>query len=626
MSRLFILLSLLTASLLSFRAQAQATQLTYSEHIAPILNAHCVRCHRPGEVAPFSLLTYADAVAKGSTIKAATGSGYMPPWKPDPSYRHFVDENTLTATEIARIASWVDNGMPQGDPALTPPTPTFPTGSQLGTPDLVVPMAQKFAIPGNNKDLYRVFVLPVTLPADQDVAAVEFRPGNKQLAHHSIIGLDTTSRADQLDAQDPGYGYTSFGGFGFSTVEDNFAGWVPGMQVRPYPTGLGKKLYKHARLLVQVHYGPTSSATQTDSSVVNIFFSRQPVARYVQTVPALSPFYGLTNGPFVMPAGQVKTFHLSVPVPYDASFLSVLPHSHLLAKKWKVWAVLPTGDTLKIVKIDSWNFRWQGNYRFPTMQKVPVGSRLEADVTYDNTAANPRNPNSPPQQVSWGENTSDEMLVGYFDLLPYQPGDENIALADNPASQPLPVTLLSFEAQRQGDDALLRWRTATELHSRAFAVESSVDGSTFQPLGQVAGAGTSTQARSYEFTDVNVARYAVAQVYYRLRQIDEDGTGTYSPVRLLPVLAGGTGLLVQAHPNPSDEAAGIALVIRTAQAGPATLLLTDVLGRVVSQQQLDLPLGASTVPLQGASQLATGLYVLRVQQGGQQQVLKLERQ
>ena len=424
----FLLFLAFWALVLPKCAQAQTTQLTFSEHIAPLIYNHCARCHRPGEVAPFSLLSYADVASRGTTIKAVTGSGYMPPWKPDPNYRHYLDENVLTTSEVAQIKNWVDGGMPQGNPALAPPVPTFPSGSQLGTPDLVVPMAQKFTIPGTNQDLYRVFVLPVVLPADQDVAAIEFRPGNKSLVHHSIIGLDTTSQGAALDAAAPGYGYTSFGGFGFGAVEDNFAGWVPGMQVRFFPTGLGKKLYKKATLLVQVHYGPTS-VPQTDSSVVNIFFSRQPVARYVRTVDAISPWSGLTNGPFVIPANQVKTFHTSLTIPVDVSLLSVLPHAHLLAKKWKIWAVKPAGDTIKLAKIDSWNFRWQGNYRFLAMQKIPAGSRLEADITYDNTAANPRQPNSPPQTVQWGENTTDEMLLSYFDVVPYQPGDEGIALA-----------------------------------------------------------------------------------------------------------------------------------------------------------------------------------------------------
>ena len=290
--------------------------------------------------------------------------------------------------------------------------------------------------------MYRVFVLPVNLPADRDVAAIEFRAGNKRIVHHAIIGMDTTAQAAALDAADPGYGYTQFGGFGFTPLEANFAGWVPGAQARFYPAGLGKRLYRRASLLVQVHYGPAFT-TQTDSSTINIFFARSPVTRAVRTVPAISPF-ALTNGPFVIPAGQVVTFHASQVVPVEASFLSVLPHSHLLARRWKIWAVKPNGDTIRMVKIGDWDFRWQGNYRFPSIVRVPAGSRLEADITYDNTAQNPANPSSPPRTVSWGESTTDEMVLAYFDLVPYRPGDENIVLATAPATVPTPNARLGL--------------------------------------------------------------------------------------------------------------------------------------------------------------------------------------
>jgi hypothetical protein len=191
-------------------------------------------------------------------------------------------------------------------------------------------------------------------------------------------------------------------------------------------------------------------------------------------------------------------------------------------------------------------------------------------------------------------------------------------------SAPLPVTLVAFTAQRQGADGLLQWQTASELKNDHFVVESSVDGVSFQALGQVAGAGTSTQPHSYQFMDKNLARYAVGQVYYRLRQVDTDGTAAYSPVRpvAVPLAA---GLLVQAYPNPSASASEITLALRTDQAGTATLELTNLLGQALSQQQLSLPAGASNVQLTEASQLATGVYLLRVRQGQQQQVLKLVR-
>lgn len=192
------------------------------------------------------------------------------------------------------------------------------------------------------------------------------------------------------------------------------------------------------------------------------------------------------------------------------------------------------------------------------------------------------------------------------------------------SAAPLPVTLVAFVAERLGPDGLLKWTTASELKNAYFQVESSVDGTTFQALGQVVGAGTSAQAHDYQFTDKNLARYAVAQVYYRLRQVDTDGTAAYSPVRTvaMPLAA---GLLVQSYPNPSAAGADIGLAISTDQAGAATLSLTDVLGRQLSQQALSLPVGATTVPLAGSGQLAPGVYLLRLRQGSQQQTLKLVR-
>ena len=440
MKHLFSCLATLLALVVAPRTQAQTSPpITFSQHIAPLVYQHCTSCHRVGEVAPFPLTTYAEVASHGQTIKYVTGTRYMPPWKADPNYRHYLDENTLTTVEIQRIRDWVDGGMPQGNPALTPPVPTFPSGSQLGTPDLVVPMARAFPHQGNGQDLYRIFVLPVNLPADRDIAAIEFRAGNKRIVHHAIIGLDTTQRAQALDAADPGYGYTQFGGFGFAPLVENWAGWVSGTQARFFPAGMGKKLYRRASLLLQIHYGPSYSP-QTDSSVINIFYARQPVRRYVQTLPIISP-QTLTNGPFVIPAGQVKTFSARYTVPVEATLLSVLPHAHLVNQKWKIWGVKPNGDTIRVVKINDWDFRWQNAYRFTNLLRIPAGTRLMATVTYDNTAANPRNPNSPPRQMQWGESTLDEMLLAYFEVLPYQAGDENIVLSTAPGRATAPGTV-----------------------------------------------------------------------------------------------------------------------------------------------------------------------------------------
>jgi hypothetical protein len=409
---------------------AQTGQVTFAEHIAPLVYQHCAPCHHAGDVAPFALMSYQDVVQHSHTIEIATSSGFMPPWKADPTYSHFLDENVLTAAEKQQISDWVADGMPRGNIAQEPAAPTFPAGSTLGTPDLVVSMAEAFTHQGNGQDMYRVFVIPVNLPADRDVAAIEFRPGNRAITHHAIIALDTTGRARQLDAAQAGYGYTQFGGFGFNPTADNWAGWVPGARARAFPAGMSKKLFRHADLVVQVHYGPTSR-TQSDSSSINLFFAppagpSAPPSRQVQTIPIST--FALTNGPFVIPANQVKTFHSTFTMPVAGSLLSTLPHAHLLGQSWKAWAVTPARDTIPLIQIPAWDFNWQGSYRFPRLIPLPAGSRVYVDASYDNTAANPRNPFSPPQQVTWGDQTTAEMFVIYFDAVPYLPGDENLVL------------------------------------------------------------------------------------------------------------------------------------------------------------------------------------------------------
>jgi hypothetical protein len=192
------------------------------------------------------------------------------------------------------------------------------------------------------------------------------------------------------------------------------------------------------------------------------------------------------------------------------------------------------------------------------------------------------------------------------------------------AGQPLPVSLVAFTAERLGVDGLLKWTTASEFNNAYFQLESSVDGLTFQPLGRVTGAGTTSQARSYQFTDATLARYAAPLVYYRLRQVDVGGASTYSPVRTVQVPAP-AGWLAQVYPNPSVSTLPVNLLLQTERSGEVQLTLTDALGRRVAHQTAQLKVGTTTLPLNLVSGLAPGLYVLQVQQGTQQLVLRLER-
>jgi len=413
--------------------QIKAQTVNFSEHVAPIIYKKCTSCHRAGEVAPMPLTNYNEVRAWSQMISYVTSIRYMPPWKPDPTYNSFLGENYLTDEEITLLSKWVADGKPQGDPMKEPPLPYFPDGSQLGTPDLVLSFAQSYEHKGINKDEYRIFVLPTGLTEDKEIAAVEIRPGNRNIVHHALCSYDTSGKARQNDAMDSEYGYQGFGGF---DVTDNpletvqFPGYVPGQKPRFFPEGLGQILPAGSDFLVQMHYAPIPT-NQKDSSVVNIFFKKEPIERQVETVILVPLPNIITDGPFVIPPRQVRSFHGQVTVPRKLSLVSISPHMHLLGKKWEVFAVSPNRqDTIPLIRIKDWDFNWQGTYTFDRFIVLEPGSVIHATATYDNTVDNPFNPNNPPKWVSWGEKTTDEMYYLPISFVNYKEGDEDVAFTE----------------------------------------------------------------------------------------------------------------------------------------------------------------------------------------------------
>ena len=223
--------------------QVHAQVPTWSEQVAPIIFTHCTSCHRPGEIAPFSLTKYEEAVAWGGMISYVTDIRYMPPWKPDPNYgAKYLRENYLSDAEIALIRDWVDGGMPQGDPAKEPPLPVFPDGSQIGTPDLVLSFAQTHLHPGNGVDEYRYFVLPTGLKQPRNLVALEMRPGNKQIVHHALVWADSTSQAAAFDAQTPEYGFLGSGTSGIGNLGEQLPAYVPGVRPHLFTNGIAQRI------------------------------------------------------------------------------------------------------------------------------------------------------------------------------------------------------------------------------------------------------------------------------------------------------------------------------------------------------------------------------------------------
>lgn len=403
----------------SLLAQAQAP--TWANDVAPIFYNNCTRCHNSNGIAPFSLMTYADAMQVTQSIQTSVQSRTMPPWPPDPAYQRFTHERLLSAQEIQTIVDWVDSGAVAGNLSQAPTPPVYTSNSQMPSPDLVSQMPLYTV--NASADLYRCFVMPSGLANDEFITKVEVLPGNRSIVHHALIYQDVANTCVNLDNADPGPGYTSFGGVGSFTAT-LVTGWVPGQGMYELPAGMGIRLQANTNIIMQIHY-PAGTFNQLDSTQVRFTFASGTV-RDVTLDPVLNYWSTLTNGPINIPPNATRNYHAQYTVPSDVTVLTVAPHMHLIGRTIKSYAIDPNGDTIPFINIPDWNFHWQGFYNFRQLIRVPAGSVVHADAFYDNTSNNPWNPSFPPIQVNAGEATNDEMLVVYFAYMPYQIGDENI--------------------------------------------------------------------------------------------------------------------------------------------------------------------------------------------------------
>ncbi len=422
------LLVLAWVALASFAAMttAQANDVTFTKDVAPILYKHCVQCHRPGEVGPFSLLTYADAAKRADFIAQITQKRQMPPFHADPNYGDFKNVRRLSDAELATLAAWAKAGAPEGNKALLPAPPQFNGGWQLGVPDLILKMPEPFLVPANSHDIYQVFVLPTGLITDRTFAAVEFRPGNRRVVHHAIMYLDNSGAARKKDEADKELGYRSFDGLGF-LPSGGLGGWAPGVSALNLPAGFGKFLAKNSDLALQIHYHP-SSKDETDQSQVGIYFTKQPPQRIVTGI-------AMYNTKIFIPPGE-KDYRMveEVELPCDVHAMGVWPHMHLLGREMKLTAVLPDGKLVPMLWIKDWDFNWQDGYEYRQPLQLPKGTKLKLEARYDNSAENPQNPNSPPALVYYGEKTTNEMCMCTILIFPDQP-DEMSKLFTMPHSR-----------------------------------------------------------------------------------------------------------------------------------------------------------------------------------------------
>jgi hypothetical protein len=300
----------------------------------------------------------------------------------------------------------------------------------MGEPDLVLTMPEPYIHGGDGLEQYQVFIIPTGVTETKEIKAVEIRPSNNSIAHHGLIGYtanpSTISAAASLDASDPDVGYESFGDYSVNVEDNLFGGWVPGSPPLIFPSTIGKLMEPGSQLLLQMHYGPTYQ-DELDQTSINIFFADAPISREVETY-TFTPL-NLTQ-PFYIPANEVVTFHGTKYISSDVSVISTIPHCHLIGKSWLVYATSQDNqDTIPMISIPNWDFHWQGIFTYPNLLHIPGGYTVHAIAEYDNTSSNTFNPNNPPEDMYFGDLTSDEMYVMFFQFVPYQPGDEDISIS-----------------------------------------------------------------------------------------------------------------------------------------------------------------------------------------------------
>lgn len=422
--------------------------VTFVEHIAPIIHLNCTPCHKQGGGGPFELINYNQVAKRSKMIAFVTQSKYMPPWPADRSYSHFANERGLTSNEIALIQKWHKQGAIRGDGQIEEPKELVETQK----PDLVLPI-KPMLIQGNNRDQFYVVKVPFEIPKDTFVRLVEFVSGANQVVHHanghllnfdyerkkSVFGgnyvmstnLDEVTYAKAFDSLNLLHDDHTLPQRVHSAVN-----YLPGMKYYLYPEGIGgfPISRKGAFVLNDIHYGPFPK-TIIDSSYLNIYYASKPPNRPFQEVMLGTNGVSEIVPKLVIPPEEIKSFKTQWQVPFDISLVSINPHMHLLGKSIKAYAVKPNSDTIRLISIPKWDFRWQYVYSFENLLKLPKGTLVIVEATFDNTSSNPNNPYVPPREI--GERldrngasmrTTDEMLQFIITALPYVKGDEKIPL------------------------------------------------------------------------------------------------------------------------------------------------------------------------------------------------------
>jgi hypothetical protein len=372
--------------------------VTFHRDVEPILQNRCQICHRPGEAAPMSLLTYQQTRPWAKAIRAAVLTGKMPPWQADPHYGKFINDLSLSPGEKQTLIAWIDSGAKEGNAADAPKPRLYPTGWNIETPDVVFEMPESFDVPATGVVDYQYIPVPTNFTEDKWVEMAEVRPGNRSVVHHAIVMVDT--------------------GTGTSNQE-YLAGYAPGMTPQIWKPGQARLIKAGATLIFQMHYTANGKPAQ-DRTRIGLVFAKKPVTEQIVAMQAIPPGLAIPPGD---PNYRVESFAM---MPQAVRLVGMRAHMHLRGKSFQFRAVYPGGESEILLEIPKFDFGWQPYYYLETPKLLPRGTMIECVAVYDNSANNLLNPD-PSAFVEWGPQTWDEMMIGWLDVaVPVSAGGRNL--------------------------------------------------------------------------------------------------------------------------------------------------------------------------------------------------------
>ncbi|PYR55561.1 MAG: thiol-disulfide isomerase [Acidobacteria bacterium] len=417
---------------------------TFTKDVAPILYKSCTNCHRPGEIAPMSLLTFKDARPWAKSIRDKVSQGLMPPWHADPTHGEFVNDRRLSDADKDTILKWVAGGAPEGNPADLPPQPKYAEGWMMGHPDSVMAMTEEYPLPASGTVEYKYFEIPTNFAEDKYVQAIEVVPGNRAVVHHVIVFARAPLppapppdvprpqpqpavfkfAPDMEQPKDPEREAKKKGPANDRPAPQRMGsfvgGFAPGQNMRLYEPGQAIKVPAGSVLVFQMHYTPNGTAT-ADRTKVGFIFAKEPPKQEMKIT-------ALINANFTIPPGAPdQRVDAEMTIQRDITVWSMLPHTHVRGKRWEYQAIYPDGRTETILAVPKYDFNWQTEYIFKQPLKLPKGTKIHSTAWYDNSAANRSNPD-PSSEVHWGDQTWEEMqfsgITYTVDLAPAAPTAE----------------------------------------------------------------------------------------------------------------------------------------------------------------------------------------------------------